>query len=99
MGYSSIDQSEVQHATEVLSQVSLDQNGDQAEVLQTSIKVGTVAQVVVATIAGIGLIYLLKLVLVTTLSSMLLAYVLEPLVGWLTLVGFLDRSERSSLFC
>jgi predicted PurR-regulated permease PerM len=46
-----------------------------------------VAQVVVAAIAVLGLIYLLKLVLVTTLSAMLLAFILEPLVGRLTRIG------------
>ena len=35
----------------------------------------------VAVIAVLGLIYLLKLVLVTTLTSVLLAFILEPLVG------------------
>jgi predicted PurR-regulated permease PerM len=51
------------------------------EILQASIKAGSVAQIVVAVIAVIGLVYLLKLVLVTTLSSVLLAFVLEPLVS------------------
>jgi hypothetical protein len=46
---------------------------DDEEILQASIKAGSVAQVVVAVIAVIGLVYLLKLVLVTTLSSVLLA--------------------------
>ncbi len=55
-----------------------------AEVLQASIRAGSVAQIVVAVIAVIGLIYLLKLVLVTTLASLLLAFVLEPLVSGLT---------------
>ena len=54
---------------------------EEAEILQASIKAGSVAQVVVAVIAAIGLIYLLKLVMVTTLFSILLAFVLEPLVG------------------
>jgi hypothetical protein len=54
---------------------------DEAEVLQASIKAGSVAQIVVAGIAFIGLIYLLKVVLVTTLASLLLAFVLEPLVS------------------
>ena len=56
-------------------------NGEDAEILQASIKAGSVAQIVVAVIAVVGLIYLLKLVLVTTLSSVLLAFVLEPLVS------------------
>jgi len=53
---------------------------EEAEVLQASIKAGSIAQIIVATIAFIGLIYLLKLVLVTTLASILLAFVLEPFV-------------------
>jgi predicted PurR-regulated permease PerM len=56
---------------------------DEAEVLQASIKAGSVAQIVVAAIAVLGLIYLLKLVLVTTLVAMLLAFVLEPMVAGL----------------
>jgi predicted PurR-regulated permease PerM len=60
-----------------------EQAAEQAEILQTSIQISTVAQIVVATIAVIGLIYLLKLVLVTTLTAMLLAYMLEPPVRWL----------------
>ena len=56
---------------------------EDAEILQASIRAGSVAQIVVAVIAVIGLIYLLKLVLVTALASLLLAFVLEPLVGGL----------------
>jgi predicted PurR-regulated permease PerM len=63
-----------------------EQAAEQAEILQASIKAGTVAEIVVAIIAVIGLIYLLKLVLVTTLVSILLAYLLEPAVQWLGLL-------------
>ena len=56
---------------------------EEAEVLQASIKAGSVAQIVVAVIAVIGLIYLLKFVLITTLISVLLAFVLEPVVSGL----------------
>jgi predicted PurR-regulated permease PerM len=56
---------------------------EEAEVLHASIKAGSVAQIVVAVIAVVGLIYLLKLVMVTTLAAMLLAFVLEPLVSGL----------------
>jgi predicted PurR-regulated permease PerM len=56
---------------------------EDADVLQASIKAGSVAQIVVAVIAVIGLIYLLKLVLITTLASLLLAFVLEPFVAGL----------------
>jgi len=58
-------------------------NEEEAEVLHASIKAGSVAQIVVAVIAVVGLIYLLKLVMVTTLSAMLLAFILEPLVSGL----------------
>jgi predicted PurR-regulated permease PerM len=60
---------------------------EDAEILQASIKAGSVAQIVVAIIAVVGLVYLLKLVLVTTLSSILLAFVLEPLVSRLARIG------------
>src|SRR6476619_4961433 len=56
---------------------------EEAEVLHASIKAGSVAQIVVAVIAVVGLIYLLKLVMVTTLAAMLLAFILEPLVNGL----------------
>src|SRR6476469_9539280 len=57
---------------------------EEAEVLHASIKAGSVAQIVVAVIAVVGLIYLLKLVMVTTLAAMLLAFILEPLVSGLS---------------
>jgi predicted PurR-regulated permease PerM len=66
--------------------VSSEQAAEEAEILHASIKAGTVAQIVIAVIATIGLIYLLKLVLVTILLSILLAYMLEPLVAWLQLL-------------
>lgn len=53
---------------------------EEEEVLHASIKAGSVAQIVLAVIAVVGLIYLLKVVLVTILVSMLLAFALEPLV-------------------
>jgi predicted PurR-regulated permease PerM len=53
---------------------------EEDEVLPASLKAASVAQIVVAAIAVIGLIYVLKLVLVTTLTAMLLAFALEPLV-------------------
>jgi predicted PurR-regulated permease PerM len=59
----------------------------ETEILQASIKAGSVAQIVVAVIAIVGLVYLLKLVMVTTLFSILLAFVLEPLVGRLARIG------------
>lgn len=59
---------------------------EEEEILHASIKAGSFAQVVVAVIAAVGLIYLLKLVLVTTLTAMLLAFALEPLVKQLARV-------------
>jgi predicted PurR-regulated permease PerM len=53
---------------------------EEVEVLHSSLRAGSLAQIVVAVIAVLGLIYILKLVMVTTFSSMLLAFVLEPLV-------------------
>jgi predicted PurR-regulated permease PerM len=59
---------------------------DEEEVLQSSIRAGSIAQVVVASVAVLGLIYFLKLVLITTLTAILLAFILEPLVDWLSRV-------------
>jgi predicted PurR-regulated permease PerM len=59
---------------------------DESEILHASIKAGSVAQIVVAVIAVIGLIYL-KLVMVTALTSILLAFVSEPLVSRLVRIG------------
>ena len=58
--------------------IAPEQTVEEVEVLQASIKAGSIAQVVVAVIAIIGLIYLLKFVLVTALICVLFAYVLEP---------------------
>jgi predicted PurR-regulated permease PerM len=79
--------SQAEEPTQLLEPtLAAEQAAERAEVLHTSIKAGTVAQIVVAVIATIGLIYLLKLVLLTTLVSMLLAYVLEPSVSGLALL-------------
>ncbi|HUB02509.1 MAG TPA: AI-2E family transporter [Terriglobales bacterium] len=60
--------------------VAQEEAAEEAEILRASIKAGTVAQIVIALIAIIGFLYLLKLVLVTALTAMLLAYMLEPMV-------------------
>jgi predicted PurR-regulated permease PerM len=60
---------------------------EDAEVIQASIKAGSVAQIVVATVAVLGLIYVLKFVLTTTLTALLLAFALEPLVSGLRRIG------------
>ena len=57
---------------------------EEEEVLHASIKAGSVAQIVVAVIAVLGLIYLLKIVMVTTLSAVLVAFILDPVVYGLT---------------
>jgi predicted PurR-regulated permease PerM len=78
------DASQLNHTSKSLDPVSApEQAVEEVEVLQASIKAGSAAQIVVAVIAVIGLIYLLKFVLVTTLVSILLAYLLEPPVRWL----------------
>ncbi|PYX85826.1 MAG: hypothetical protein DMG68_17090 [Acidobacteria bacterium] len=53
---------------------------EEEEVLHASIKAGSVAQIVVAVIAVLGLMYLLKVVMVTTLSAVLVTFILEPVV-------------------
>src|SRR2546423_2369524 len=69
---------------------------EEMEIIQASIKAGSVAQIVVAAIAVLGLIYILKLVLITTLTSLLLAFFLEPLVGGLCRLGI--RRWAGALF-
>jgi predicted PurR-regulated permease PerM len=56
---------------------------EEEEVLHASIRAGSVAQIVVAVVAVLGLIYFLKLVLITILASILLAFILDPLVNLL----------------
>jgi len=53
---------------------------DETDLLRSDIRAGMIAQFVIAIAAAIGLIYLLKLVLVTVLISALLAFALDPLV-------------------
>jgi predicted PurR-regulated permease PerM len=55
---------------------------EEAEILHASIRTGSVAQIVMAGVAVIGLLYWLKVVMVTTLVALLLAFVLEPVVAW-----------------
>jgi predicted PurR-regulated permease PerM len=76
--------SQTNHLTKPMDAVVVPEQAiEEVEILQASIKAGSIAQVVVAIIAVIGLIYLLKFVLVTALVSVLLAYILEPAVQWL----------------
>src|SRR5882757_4763538 len=60
---------------------------DEAEVLHASLKAGSIAQIVVAIIAIVGLLYLLKFVMVTVLIALLLAFILEPLVHHLSRIA------------
>ena len=79
--------SQTNHLNQTTNLASLSEQAvEEVEVLHASIKAGSIAQVVVAVIAVIGLIYVLKFVLVTVLVSVLLAYVLEPPVKWLACV-------------
>jgi predicted PurR-regulated permease PerM len=59
---------------------------EEAEVLRGSLKAGSVAQIVVAIIATVGLLYLLKFVMVTIFIALFLAFILEPLVDLLSRV-------------
>jgi len=54
---------------------------EEEEILHASIKAGSAAQIVVAVVAILGLVYLLKVVMVTIFGAVLLAFLLEPLVG------------------
>ena len=60
---------------------------EDAEILHASLKAGSIAQIVVAIIAIIGLLYLLKFVMVTVLIALLLAFILEPMVHQLSRVA------------
>ena len=53
---------------------------EEVELLRGSVQATVVAQFVIAIVAAVGLIYLLKLVLVTILVSALLAFALDPMV-------------------
>lgn len=60
---------------------------EDAEILHASLKTGTIAQIVVAAIAILGLIYLLRFVMVTVLVALLLACILDPPVILLRRIG------------
>jgi predicted PurR-regulated permease PerM len=53
---------------------------EDSEVLHASLKAGSIAQIVIALVAIVGLLYFLKIVMITSLVALLLAFVLEPLV-------------------
>ncbi len=56
---------------------------EEHEILHASIRAASVGQLVVATVAVIGLFYLAKIVLVTVLTAVLIAFMLEPIVNGL----------------
>jgi predicted PurR-regulated permease PerM len=56
------------------------ENPPEPELIPGPVKAAAIAQIVIASAAAIGLIYLLKVVLVTILISLLLAFALDPLV-------------------
>jgi predicted PurR-regulated permease PerM len=60
---------------------------EDVEVLHASLKAGSIAQIVVAIIAIVGLLYLLKFVMVTVLIALLIAFILEPLVHQLSRIA------------
>ncbi len=60
---------------------------EEPEILHASLRAGSVAQIVVAIIAIVGLLYLLKFVMVTILIALLLAFILEPLVHLLNSIA------------
>lgn len=69
---------------------------EEADVLRGTLKAGSVAQVVVAIVATVGLLYLLRFVMVTVLVALLLAFILEPFVHVLSriaspLIGLIDE--------
>jgi predicted PurR-regulated permease PerM len=70
--------------TEMPQPVVAASSTEEEEILHASIKAGSIAQIVVAVAAVLALIYFLKIVMITTLTSMLLAFMLEPLVHWLS---------------
>jgi predicted PurR-regulated permease PerM len=60
---------------------------EETEVLHASLKAGSIAQIVVAFIAVVGLLYLLKFVMVTCLAALLLAFISEPAVSRFERIG------------
>jgi len=62
------------------TRIALNGTHEEDSLLRGELQVVAIAQVVVALAAAIGLIYLLKIVMVTVLCSLLLAFALDPLV-------------------
>lgn len=62
------------------AQLPLQSSVEEGEILRGEIQVVAIAQVVVAFAAAIGLVFLLKIVMVTVLCSLLFAFALDPVV-------------------
>lgn len=56
---------------------------EDAEVIHASLKVASIAQIIIAITASVFLLYFLRYVLIISFSAVLAAFVLEPLVAWL----------------
>ncbi|HVO64218.1 MAG TPA: AI-2E family transporter [Terriglobales bacterium] len=74
--------SAIERVTDIDAPTSAAQ-AEEEELLHASIRAGSLAQIVVAVVAVLGLAYLLKVVMVTTLSAVLLAFIIDPLVSGL----------------
>lgn len=66
------------------------------ETIHASLKAVSVAQIVIAFVAIVALLYFLRYVFITSLCAMLAAFILEPLVAWLASVG-IPRAAGSIL--
>jgi predicted PurR-regulated permease PerM len=60
---------------------------EEAEVFHASLKANSIAQIVIAFAAIVGLLYFLRYVFVTGLCALLAAFILEPMVGKFTRIG------------
>jgi len=69
---------------------------EDAEVIHASLKAASVAQIVIAFVAIVALLYFLRYVFITSLCALLAAFILEPLVARLASVG-IPRAAGSIL--
>jgi predicted PurR-regulated permease PerM len=69
---------------------------EDVEIIHASLKAVSIAQVVIAFVAIVALLYFLRYVFITSLCAMLAAFILEPLVAWLASVG-IPRAAGSIL--
>jgi predicted PurR-regulated permease PerM len=60
---------------------------EEAEMFHASLKASSIAQVVIALAAIVGLLYFLRYVFITGLSALLAAFILEPLVSKFARIG------------